>query len=173
MALRILSTVLLACFLVLVSAAVTAQITLNTGDVIKVDVYNEADLSLSTRIGKEGTIKMPLIGDIDVRDLTVQQVEQRIEAALLDGYLVEPNVSVSILEYRPFYIKGAVVKSGVYDYSVNLTVGQAVAIAGGLKDRASKSKWFVLQSGSQKRVKVTPDTPVYPGDTIEIAESLF
>jgi polysaccharide export outer membrane protein len=82
-------------------------------------------------------------------------------------------VSVLIEEYRPFYIRGEVRSSGVYPFSLELTVDQAIAIAGGLKDRASRSGWHIIRGEDKTKLEVDKDTKVLPGDVITIKASLF
>jgi polysaccharide export outer membrane protein len=146
---------------------------IGAGDTISIKVYNEPDLNVAVKVAKTGLVKMPLIGNIQVIGKTTEQLSKEIEQAYFDGYLVDPSVAVNIEAYRPFYIRGAVVYSGSYDFEFDLTVDQAIAIAGGLKDRASDNKWFVIRGEDKQRLPVTSDSLVYPGDIIEIEESLF
>ena len=122
---------------------------------------------------KSGNVKIPLLGPMNVTGVTAKQLSEKLEAAYFDGYLVNPIVTVTIEEFRPFYIKGAVAASGAYKFDYDLTVDQAIAIAGGLKDRASRSEWFIVRGPQKRKFKVTRETKVFPGDTIEIEESLF
>jgi polysaccharide export outer membrane protein len=143
------------------------------GDVIKIEVYNEHDLTVRAKVDQSGMLRIPLLGDVNVVGKTSKQLSQELELAYLDGYLVSPSVSVVIESYRPFFIRGAVTRSGIYNFEFNLTVDQAIAIAGGLKDRASKREWYVIRGNEKNRVKVSKESRVFPGDIIEIEESLF
>ena len=116
---------------------------------------------------------MPLIGEIVVSGKTSKELSEELELAYFDGYLVSPSVSVVIESYRPFFIRGAVGKSGAYQFEYDLTVDQAIAIAGGLKDRASKKNWYVIRGVEKARIKVTKEFRIFPGDILEIEESLF
>jgi protein involved in polysaccharide export with SLBB domain len=62
---------------------------------------------------------------------------------------------------------------GVYPFSLELTVDQAIAIAGGLKDRASRSGWHIIRGEDKTELEVDKDTKVLPGDVITIKASLF
>lgn len=146
---------------------------IDAGDTIAISVYNEPDLNVRVKVEKLGQVKMPLIGNIYVRGKTAQQLAEEIEQAYFDGYLVAPSVAVYIESYRPVYIRGAVVNAGAYDFEFDLTVDQAIASAGGLKDRASKKDWFIIRGVDKQRIPVTKSTVVFPGDIIEIEESLF
>lgn len=153
--------------------AATEEFKIGPGDVIAISVYNEPDLLVRANVGQSGVLKIPLIGDVRVAGKTSKELSQELEAAYLDGYLVEPSVSVVIESFRPFFIRGAVTKSGAYKFEYDLTVDQAIAIAGGLKDRASKKDWYIIRGSEKQRIKVTKDARVFPGDILEIEESLF
>lgn len=153
--------------------AASDEFNIGPGDVIAIKVYNEPDLSVKANISQSGILKMPLIGDIAVTGKTSKELSEELEMAYFDGYLVNPSVTVVIESYRPFFIRGAVNKSGAYQFEYDLTVDQAIAISGGLKDRASKNKWFVIRGIEKTRIKVTKESRIFPGDIIEIEESLF
>ena len=98
-----------------------------------------------------------------------------ITTALDRDYIVNPKVSIEVLNYRPFYILGQVASPGSYPYVTGMDVRQAVAIAGGFTPRARTSTVTVIRQSAQGAVKIeaTPDVPVLPGDTIEIQRRLF
>lgn len=171
MALRILGLLLLA--LTAQVQAIQDEFLIGVGDLLRVEVYNEPDLFLRTRVGESEHIKMPLIGNVKATDKTPLQLSEEIETGLFDGYLVSPTVTVIIEKFRPFYIKGAVKSAGAYAFEPDLTVEQAIAIAGGLKDRASKNKWFIMRGKQKKRIAASKDSKLHPGDIITIDESLF
>jgi len=153
--------------------AVNDEFDIGSGDIIAIKVYNEPDLSVKANVGQSGILKMPLIGEIVVAGKTSKELSEELEMAYFDGYLVNPSVSVVIESYRPFFIRGAVSKSGAYKFEYDLTVDQAIAIAGGLKDRASKKGWYVIRGVEKSRIKVTKESRIFPGDILEIEESLF
>lgn len=149
---------------------------LASGDVISISVVGEDDLKREkVRLSDAGTVQFPVVGEIRIKGMTIGDLEQRITASLKGRYLVNPKVVVNIDEYRPFFINGEVYKPGGYPYVPGLTVLKAVTIGGGFKDRASKSKMFVLRDGDPNRArqKVEMDTPIYPGDMLTIEESFF
>lgn len=160
-------------FSVLAHAQDSESFIIGTGDVIVIEVYNERDLNVKAKVGQSGKLRIPLIGDWLVVGKTPTQLGRELEDAYFDGYLVNPSVSVVIESYRPIYIRGAVQKAGAYKFEYDLTIDQAIAIAGGLKDRASKKDWFVIRGPEKARIKVSKDSKVLPGDIIEIEESLF
>lgn len=149
---------------------------LGSGDVITIVVFGEEDLKREKiRLTDAGTISYPVLGELRVLGLTVGELEKIITDGLRGRYLVNPRVSVSVDEYRPFFISGQVERGGSYPFQPGLTVRKAVSIAGGFKERASKEKIFVVHDKhkDEKPIKVDLDTAILPGDTITVEESFF
>ena len=148
---------------------------LGSGDKLRVIVFGEESLSGEFLISGAGKISFPLIGDIDALGKTIPEIQAAIEAKLADGYLKQPKVSAEVLNYRPFYILGEVMKPGEYPYTNGLTVLNAVATASGFTYRADKKKVFIKRAATdeEKAQELTPTTPVEPGDTIRIGERFF
>lgn len=148
--------------------------TLDSGDRVRVVVFRHEDLSGEFEIDGTGTFSMPLIGDVDAGGLTTRQLESRIVEKLRDGYLVDPQVSIEVLNYRPFFILGEVNQPGQYPYASGMSVINAVALAGGFTFRAKENAISVQRGGSgAPQVIVTPDTPILPGDIIRVPERFF
>jgi protein involved in polysaccharide export with SLBB domain len=168
--------VLTGLWLALPIAAAAGEYVLEPGDVVSVNVFGEPDLSLEKApITAAGTISMPLLGDVKASGLTQTALQSELTKRLSDGYLKKPEVSVTIAEYRPFYISGAVNQPGSYPYKEGLTVEKAVALAGGFTPRASKRKITVVREADAKRTPKDAElsTPVGPGDVVTVGESLF
>ncbi|WP_370978071.1 polysaccharide biosynthesis/export family protein [Agaribacterium sp. ZY112] len=148
---------------------------LGVGDSIQVLVYDEPDLTIETVIGDDGDINFPFLGDIPISGKTTDQVQKIITEGLLGDYLIKPSVQVLIVAYRPFYIHGEVKQPGGYAYHPGLTVDQAIALAGGLTERASEQKIFIKHevSGDVVIDKVDLTYVISPGDTITIKQSFF
>ena len=148
---------------------------LGTGDNIRIHVFQEADLTVEARISDTGTISYPLLGEIRVAGLTISQLEKKIFSGLKDGYLVNPQVSISVAEYRQFFINGEVKQPGAYAYAPGLTVRKAVSFAGGFAERAAKDNIFILHEGSanSKPERARIDDKVLPGDIITVEQSFF
>ncbi|MEM9151916.1 MAG: polysaccharide biosynthesis/export family protein, partial [Cyanobacteria bacterium P01_F01_bin.3] len=111
--------------------------TLNTGDTVQITVFEEPDLSIVGVLDDTGSISYPLLGEIQIRGLTARELEEAIIAGLKGRLLINPRVNVSILEYRPFYVRGEVNSPGGYPFKPGLTVEKAVSMAGGFTSRAS------------------------------------
>ena len=148
---------------------------LGAADKVRIIVYNEPTLSGEFLVNANGTLSMPLIGDVAAAGRTPTQVRDEIETKLADGLLKEPRVSIDVLTYRPFFILGEVNKPGEYPYSSGLTVLNAVATAQGFTYRAEKRKVFVKRANSAGETveTLTSDLLVQPGDTIRIGERYF
>ena len=109
------------------------------GDQVRVTVFRHEDLSGEFEVDGEGFFAMPLVGEILSAGLTARQLENEIEIRLKGGgYLVNPQVSIEVLNYRPFYIIGEVNNPGSYQYVNGMTVINAVALAGGFSYRADQ-----------------------------------
>ncbi|MBF4323294.1 polysaccharide biosynthesis/export family protein [Vibrio anguillarum] len=148
---------------------------LGVGDQIRIQVYDEPELSLETRVSDSGTIDYPFLGRIKLKGKTTEEVKAAIHDGLLDGYLINPNVFVSVVMYRPYFINGQVKTSGSYPYYPGLTVNKAITIAGGFTERASKTKIYISSSDepSAQPVKVNLLDKIQPGDIITVEESFF
>ena len=152
--------------------------TLNTGDHVQVTVFEEPDLSISAKLDDNGAISYPLLGELQARGLTARQLETKITEGLRGRFLINPRVNVSITEYRPYFMRGEVGRSGSFPFKPGLTVEKAVSIAGGFTARASKSKFYIVsddgnegEEGTRKRA--TLGTRIRPGDVIHIEQSFF
>jgi len=149
---------------------------LGSGDVITVEVLGEDDLKRDhIRLSDAATISYPILGEIRLSGKTVSELERIIREGLRGRYLVNPQVTVTINEYRNFYVNGQVQRPGGYPYVPGLTVLKAVTIAGGLRERAARDKIFVVRENdpAQQREQIGMNDPVFPGDILTIEESFF
>jgi polysaccharide export outer membrane protein len=145
---------------------------LDTGDVIRISVYGEAELTKSYAIDDAGSVSLPLIGAVPVRGRTTQQAAAAITAKLAQGFIREPSVAVEIETYRPFFIQGAVETAGQFPYVYGMTVRAAISTAGGYTETASRKDALIYRRQGNQMVKgsVNLDFPIYPGDTIVVPE---
>ena len=133
---------LLCLFLLLVPGLLPAQeYVVGEGDVLDIKVYENDDLTTTARVSSDSTIRVPLIGEISVKELTVSQVATKIEKLLADGYLVSPQVDVFISEHRSkkAIILGQVKSPGQYEIRGRVTFLEFVSTAGGLTDDAGST----------------------------------
>lgn len=162
-------------FCILSHAAIASDYLLGSGDQIEITVYGEPDLTTKVTINKSGIVSFPFINDIQVLGLTTKEIEKTVYKGLLGDYLIEPQVSVSVTQYRPFFIHGQVKRPGGYPYQEQLTLDKAIAIAGGLTNRASKTNWKIsrTKNGKTKIIEANVATQVRPDDIVKIEQSFF
>ena len=148
---------------------------LGPGDKIKIQVYGEPDMGVEAKLTDAGTLVHPVLGEIKAAGLSIGELSAALVEALKGPYLVDPKVSVNILEYREYYITGEVQKPGAYHYEPGLTVHKAVSVAGGFTQRASRTSITLIadKDPARKPKEVELDTPVNPGDILTIEESFF
>lgn len=149
---------------------------LGSGDMISIRVLGEDDLKREkVRLSDAGTLSFPVLGEIRVKGMTVGALEEYITRGLKGRYLLNPQVTVAIEEYRNFFVNGMVEKPGGYPFSPGLTVRKAISIAGGFKERASREKINIIRDDDPKQTprKVDLNTAVLPGDILTIEESFF
>jgi len=148
---------------------------LGTGDKVRVIVFGEDDLGGEFQIDSSGFVRLPLVGEVRAQGLTVQVLEDRIEAALGSGYLQRPRVNVEVTDYRPFYIIGEVNKPGQYPYVNDMSAPNAIALAGGYTEKAADSFLYVRRNGSTKEEEVPADetTRIEPGDVVRVPPTMF
>jgi polysaccharide biosynthesis/export protein VpsN len=174
----VLSLVSLACAFSMAALADSfSEYRLGSGDSIKISVYEEPELGLEVRLSDAATVSYPFLGEIQVSGLTVGQLEEKITLGLKGDYLVNPNVSVSVADYRQFYIHGEVDEAGGFPFVPGLTLRKAIALAGGFTERASKSKMYVIREDveytSERGSLIGLDEEILPGDIITIEQSFF
>ncbi|NMM39531.1 polysaccharide biosynthesis/export family protein [Pseudoalteromonas arctica] len=147
---------------------------LGAGDKIEIKVFGQPDLDVISLLGNSGDINYPFLGKVRLVGLNIAQVEQIISEGLQPDYLVDPNVYAQVIEYRPFYIHGEVKKPGGYPYQPAMTVNQAIALAGGLTERASVDKIYIFKEQTkQQQQKGSLNSQIAAGDTIKIEQRLF
>lgn len=147
---------------------------LGIGDRLRVTVFGHDDLSGEFEVSSNGSITLPLIGEVGAANLTLTELEQKITGKLRPDYLKNPQVSAEVLNYRPFYIIGEVRNPGDYPYVGGMRVVNAIAMAGGFTYRADEDGILVTRAaGDGTQVEVSADAPIYPGDVIEVPERFF
>lgn len=130
--------------------------TLGPADALQITVYENPDLSQQVLIGTDGAFVYPLIGPVQAAGLTVRQLEERIAQRLADGYLVNPQVTVSIMQYgsRRVYVLGAVRSPGVYPLRQNATLLEIISAVGGVAPNAG-GEVIVVKASPQSEAPTT------------------
>jgi polysaccharide biosynthesis/export protein VpsN len=149
--------------------------TLGPGDQLRLTVFRHEDLSGELELDGEGYFAMPLLGEVLAGGMTSRQLETELESQLEGGgYLVDPQVSVEVLNYRPFYIIGEVNRPGSYQYVSGMNVVNAVALAGGFTYRADQGDIVITRGGSNRdEMEAQLSSEVLPGDIVEVTERFF
>ncbi|MEK6805930.1 MAG: polysaccharide biosynthesis/export family protein [Pseudomonadota bacterium] len=152
-----------------------AEYVLGEGDVVKIEVYDEPEMTTESQIQGAGLVNFPLIGQVGAKGLSVTQLQEAIRQKLANGFIRKPTVRVNVTHFRRFYVTGEVKQPGGIPYVLGLSIGKAIAMAGGLSGRASKRGIYLILEGQteEKKMKVDMDSLVHPGDTIIVEESLF
>lgn len=110
---------------------------LDAGDRIRVSVIGEPEYPLEITVDDRGAITLPLLGEVTARGRPASDLARAIQVALQQADLMRnPFVQVDVLEFRPFFISGAVGSPGSYPFRPGITVRHALAIAGGFKPPA-------------------------------------
>lgn len=149
---------------------------LGPGDQIRIITFGEDALSEIFRVNDGGNIALPLLGAVQARGLTTDELGTRIAGLLKSRNLMRnPSVSVEVTEYRPAYVLGEVNKPGQFFYQPGMTVLSAVAVAGGFTYRAVDSVVAINRviDGKPVRGNAGPTTPIAPGDIITVYERYF
>ncbi len=148
---------------------------LDAGDRIKVNIFNQPDLSGDYQLDGDGQFVMPLIGRVDAEGLTAAKLEALLVARFKPDYLVNPRIFIQVLNYRPYYIIGEALKTGAFPYVEGMTYLTAIAKAGGFTYRAKKDYVYVVRADDpgQEEIKLSVEEKIQPGDIIRIAERLF
>lgn len=116
-------------------------------DLLKIQVFQAAELSSDVRVDDAGLVIMPLIGAVKVGGLTPAEAEQDIANKLGQSYLQSPQVRIFVSEYasQKVTVIGQVKKPGVFPVAGRTTLMQAIALAGGLDDVAKKEEIVVFR----------------------------
>ncbi len=140
------------------------------GDVLKINVYENPDLSTTVRVSADSTIRVPLLGEISVKDLTVSQISAKIEKLFADGYLVNPQVDVFISEHRSkkAVILGQIRNPGQYELRGTITFLEFISKAGGLTEDAGSTaiiKRVASKGNNKNHIVIDLEKLIKEGDT--------
>ncbi len=129
-------------------------------DLLDIQVWNEPDVSKQVRVLIDGTIVLPLVGQINAAGLTPSQLSESLRKKLSE-YIAEPEVTVMVLEgkYNRYFIVGQIQNPGEYYIDYPISILQAIARAGGFQEWAKKSKIFVIRQtkSGEERIEFNYD----------------
>ena len=121
---------------------------LGIGDVIEINVWENNGLNTSATIRPDGTITMPLIGDLKANGETPSSLKNMIKTKLADFVKVEGSeitVAVRAANSYRFTVSGEVLRPGVYSSAYYVTVSEAVALAGGFTRFAKRNSMALIR----------------------------
>lgn len=152
-------------------------------DLLEVKVFEVPELNIERRVSDEGSINLPLIGDVPVAGLTDAELADRLKALLESRYVQRASVSVFIKEFRsrPITVLGAVRQPGELKFSGRWTLLEAISAAGGLADNRGDTIFVLRRAGNGLSdqiaisvedliVRADPDAniPIFSNDLINI-----
>ncbi|WP_336545497.1 polysaccharide biosynthesis/export family protein [Sphingomonas kyungheensis] len=153
-------------------------------DTIEVDVFNVAELSREIQVDASGRISMPLIGTIDARGKTADELARAVEAALRGRYVRNPEVTINIKNSvsQVVTIDGQVVEPGLYPVTNQMTLLRAVASAKGMTEFARQEDVVILRTVNGRKMAglyniaairggAYDDPPIYANDVIVVGDS--
>jgi polysaccharide biosynthesis/export protein len=149
--------------------------TLGSGDRVRVIVFGQDSLSNSYAVDGSGNIFMPLIGIVPAKGRTIEGLAHTIDARLRAGFLRDPQVSVEIEAYRPFFVLGEVTTPGQYPFINGMTAETAIAVAGGFTPRGYQGGVDITRvvDGRPVTGQIPLTQLIRPGDTIVVRERYF
>ncbi|WP_257558090.1 polysaccharide biosynthesis/export family protein [Sphingobium sp. CFD-2] len=152
-------------------------------DTIGVDIFNVPDLSREMQVDASGRIAMPLIGTIDARNKTADELARTIEVAL-KGYVRNPQVTVNIKSSvsQVVTVDGEVTEPGLYPVTNQMTLMRVIASAKGLNEFARKEQVVILRTVDNQRMAglydlgairrgAYADPPIYANDVVVVGDS--
>jgi polysaccharide export outer membrane protein len=155
---------------------------MSAGDKLRIEVYKDAQLSQSVQVRPDGKVTLPLIGDIEAAGRTPIELRDTVAEALKE-YMTKPTVTVIVVEATTAtaYVTGEVNHPGAVTLQAPLTILQALALAGGLKDFADAKNIRILRTDrwgvqtimfNYKEALKSGRAPIYlrPGDTVVVPD---
>jgi polysaccharide biosynthesis/export protein len=193
---------LLSCMLLCLTPYVRAQresLLIGSGDMVHIVIFDAPELEQHARVTDSGEVPLLMGGNVKIASLSPEQAGAAIGKALVDGHLlVNPRVSVTVDQYATQNVSviGEVRAPGAYPITTGRTVGEVLALAGGLMPDADR-KILIQRRGSgdyftyffsnsplvtpdsvaaganpaKSVTLVTRDTLVYPGDTVRVSKA--
>ncbi len=157
---------------------------IGAGDVLSIKVFDHDELAAKVRVTESGTINFPLIGEVHVDGLGISDAGRRIEKALADGYIIEPQVTIFIEQFKSkkVVVLGPVHRPGIVELNGAIALLELISQVGGLKNNAGETATIKRQeNGAQKSIPIDlnrlirtgdpqQNIQIQGGDTVSIAE---
>ena len=141
-----------------IAPAPGANYRVGADDVLAINVWHEPEVSRQVAVRPDGKISLPLIGDVQAVGLTPTELQHELQSRFAK-YLNQPDVSVIVVQIRSqrFNVLGQVMRPGAYPFVPPISVIDAIATAGGLREFAKANKIYILRTlwnGQQQRVRI-------------------
>src|SRR5262249_4600264 len=142
------------------SPAAPDNYVLATGDQIEVTIFGEPDLTRTVSIKPDGVIALPLVNEVKASGKTAAQLEAEL-TRLYSKYLKQPSISVIVRQFRMgrVYVMGEVSRPGRYDLTDDMTVLDALTLAGGPTERGNLQGLQVgrTENGKNEAIPIKAD----------------
>ena len=150
------------------------------GDTLSLVVFGEDDLTVPLPVDRDGNVHVPYLGTVRVQGLTSRECAELVEMKLRDGYLVDPQVTITVAEYgaQPVQVLGEVESPGVYYLKGNGDILELVARAGGAPENVTRARIFREGADGREVIEVdleaylnpegVPAAEVVSGDTVHL-----
>jgi polysaccharide export outer membrane protein len=142
------------------------------GDLVRLRIWREPDLSGDFQVDEQGVVVLPKIGALSIRDMPAASLKARL-IEQYSTYLRDPAIDVIVL--RRVNVLGAVKNPGLYPVDATMTVADVFALAGGVAPEGNPDKGELIRSGARLDVKLTRgtkigDTPLQSGDQLYVPQ---
>jgi polysaccharide export outer membrane protein len=142
------------------------------GDLVRLRIWREPDLSGDFQVDEQGTIVLPKIGSLAIRDLPAADLKALL-VRKYSTYLRDPAIDVTVL--RRVNVLGAVKNPGLYPVDATMTVADVFALAGGVAPDGNPDKGELIRAGNRLDVKLSRrtrigDTPLQSGDQLYVPQ---
>ena len=161
---------------------------ISPNDVLDFKVFQEDDLTAQVRVAGDGTAIFPLIGSVNLSGKTVAEATSILRQRYLNGYLVNPQVSLIVQAYakRTFTVLGQVQRPGTYELIGDQTIAllEAIGMAGGytriadpgnitIRRRENGQEQVTRVNAKRDKTGLLNQFTVHTGDIINVGESIF
>jgi polysaccharide biosynthesis/export protein len=151
-------------------AAAQSQYVIGSQDVLTITVWDQPDMSGKFTVETDGTFTFPLIGRVKAGGLSLRDLEESLKKQLLNGFFKNPQLSVSVDQYRSqrIYVVGEVRQPGTYPLTGDMTLIEALARAGSTSERASREAVIVRARPGASATGPTLPTDVDQSQIIKV-----
>lgn len=183
------SSLILSAFSLTLKAQEIIKYTVGINDVLSISILQPDKFAIEVTVSPDGSISFPYIGNVQVKGLTLTEIQNQIQTQLADGYMKYPVVLVSLLQSRSrkFFVYGEVIRPGTYAIEENTTVLRAISMSGGFSKFGSSSRVKILRAKKDKpgyeTIKVNikavmngdseADILLQPEDIVVVSEGVF